>query len=132
MKYVLDTNTLIYFFRGQGKVADNLWQHTPQEIYIPAIVLFELNVGIAKSTSPEKRRRQLQSLIEVVSILPFGQPEAQKAAEIRAELENKGTPIGPYDILIGATAIANQAVLVTHNTDEFSRILQLKIEDWYE
>ena len=131
MKYVLDTNTLIYFFRGQGEVAKHLWQHSPQDIGIPAIVLFELNVGIAKSTAPEKRRQQLKSLIDVITILPFGKAEADHGAKIRAELEQKGTPIGPYDILIAATAITNRAVLVTHNIDEFSRIPQLQIEDWF-
>ena len=132
MRYVLDTNTLIYFFRGQGNIAQHLWQHSPQDIGLPAIVLFELNVGIAKSTAPKKRMQQLQSLIEVVSILPFGKNEAASAAEIRVALEKRGTPIGPYDILIAATAAANQAILVTHNTKEFSRIPQLQIEDWYE
>ena len=125
MKYVLDTNTLIYFFRGSGSVAKHLWEHSPQEISIPAIVLYELNVGIAKSTAPKKRQQQLQKLTEVVSVIPFTKKEAARAAEIRVDLENAGTPIGPYDILIAATAMENQSVLVTHNTAEFSRIFQL-------
>ena len=59
MKYVLDTNTLIYFFKGQGNVPQRLLATPPTEIGIPAIVLFELEVGFAKSKSPQKRKAQL-------------------------------------------------------------------------
>ena len=58
--YVLDTNTLIYYFKGQGRVAQNLVNVSAQEISIPTIVLFELQVGIAKSTLPAKRNQQIQ------------------------------------------------------------------------
>jgi tRNA(fMet)-specific endonuclease VapC len=60
--YVLDTNTLIYFFKGMGSVAENLFSVSPKEIGIPSIVLFELEYGIAKSTSPRKRVKQLEEL----------------------------------------------------------------------
>ena len=93
---------------------------------------FELKVGIAKSTSPEKRIEQLRSLLEVITVLPFGKAEAQSAANIRAALEKDGTPIGPYDVLIAATAVANQSILVTRNISEFSRVPQLQIENWFE
>ena len=129
--FVLDTNTVIYFFKGQGRVAENLWQQSPQEIGIPAVVLYELQVGIGKSTLPEKRIEQLQALLSVVNILPFDQAEAKTAAHIRVALENKGEPIGAYDVLIAATALANRSTLVTRNTNEFSRIENLSVVDWY-
>jgi tRNA(fMet)-specific endonuclease VapC len=129
--FVLDTNTLIYFFKGQGRVAENFLQWSPQDIGIPAIVLYELQVGIGKSTSPEKRSEQLNDLLSVVTILPFAQAEAKTAAQIRVALENKGQPIGAYDILIAATALAHRDVLVTRNTNEFSRIENLSLVNWY-
>lgn len=129
--FVLDTNTLIYFFKGQGRVAENLLQQSPQEIGVPTVVLYELQVGIGKSTSPEKRVGQLNELISVVNLLPFAQAEAQMAAYIRVALEKNGEPIGPYDILIAATALANNDILVTHNTSEFSRVENLLFVDWY-
>ena len=129
--YVLDTNTLIYFFKGLGKVAEKLLDTPPKEIGIPSIVIYELEVGIAKSTSPEKRTAQLADLLSLVNVLPFGLKEARSAAQIRVALEKQGQPIGPYDILIAATALANQAVLVTHNTKEFGKIGELQIEDWF-
>lgn len=129
--FVLDTNTLIYFFKGIGKVEKNLLSKSPKEIGIPAIVLFELEVGIGKSKSPRKRIRQLSDLISVVSVLPFGMKEAKSASIIRVQLEKQGVPIGPLDILIGGTALARQATLVTHNIKEFGRIEKLQVEDWY-
>ena len=131
MRYVLDTNALIYFFKGLGNVSEILLSKSPGEINIPSIVLFEIEFGIRKSSSPEKRKVQLKDFLSVVSILPFGGKEAICAADIRADLEHKGLPIGPFDILIAATALAYNATLVTHNLKEFKRVNGLRLEDWY-
>ncbi len=129
--YFLDTNTLIYFFKGIGDVANILLSKAPKDIFIPSIVLYELEVGIAKSTKPKKRKTQLESLISKINISSFDAQEAKIAATIRANLESNGTPIGPYDTLIAGTALSNNATLVTHNTKEFRRVKGLNIEDWY-
>ena len=129
--YALDTNTLIYFFRNQGKVAQNLLNVAPARITIPAIVLFELETGIAKSTEPEKRLKQLAELLEVVRVLPFDQNAARESARIRACLEARGEPIGPMDTLIAGTALAEGATLVSRNTSEFGRVPSLRTADWY-
>lgn len=131
MKYVLDTNTLIYFFKGVGKVKNRLLSLPPSEIVLPTIVLFEMELGIAKSTRPRKRISQLKEFTSLVNVIPFGLAEAKTAAQIRAKLEEKGIPIGPYDILIAACAKANDLILVTHNLKEFKRIEGLRLEDWY-
>ena len=93
MKYVLDTNTWIYFFKGVGQVSTHLLRTPPQEIGIPSVVVYELEVGIAKSTAPEKRRAQLATLLASLTILPFGLTEAQHAAHIRSALEAPGLRI---------------------------------------
>jgi tRNA(fMet)-specific endonuclease VapC len=129
--YILDTNTLIYYFKGQGQVAQNIANVSPQEIGISTIVLFELQVGIAKSTSPAKRTQQLQQFLSRVNVVPFDRDCAVAAATIRAQLEQQGTPIGPIDVLIAGTALAFQATLITHNVKEFSRVSGLAIADWY-
>jgi len=129
--WVLDTNTLIYFFRGLGQVPQNILSRSPSDIAVPAIVLYELRVGIEKSEAPQRRASQLFDFTSQVEILPFGNAEAEFAAVIRAKLEKKGTPIGPYDILIAATALSKNATLITHNIKEFSRIENLMFEDWY-
>ncbi|GJL57109.1 MAG: nucleic acid-binding protein [Nitrospirales bacterium] len=129
--YVLDTNTLIFFFKGRESVSRKLLSIPPKEIGIPSVVVYELEVGIAKSKTPRKRLRQLEEMMSLITILPFTVKEARSSALIRAQLERKGRLIGPIDMLISGTALAHQAILVTHNVKEFTRIDKLQIEDWY-
>jgi len=129
--YLLDTNTLIYFFKSLGNVSEVLLSKSPREIAIPTITLYELEVGIAKSNNPQKRRKQLNEFVSQVSVYQFGAKEAARAAHIRADLESQGTPIGPYDNLIAGIALSTKSILVTHNTKEFNRIKKLNLEDWF-
>lgn len=112
-------------------MAGMLLSKPPKDVAIPAIALYELEVGIAKSNHPKKRKKQLDSLVSRITVLPFAIHEAEVSARIRAELENQGTPIGPLDNLIAGSALCSNAVLVTHNTKEFGRIDGLTIEDWF-
>ena len=129
--YLLDTNTLIYFFKGFANVAEMLFSKSPKDIAVSTITLYELEVGIAKSSNPQKRNKQLESFVSRITVLPFDSKEAKASAKIRAELEKQGTPIGPLDNLIAGTAFCFNAILVTHNTKEFSKIEGLTIEDWF-
>ena len=130
--YVLDTNMLIYFFKGEGRVAENLLAQPPATIAVPTIVLYELHAGILKSHSPRKLLTQLEDFQQTVEVLDFGTTEARSAAEIRARLESAGEPIGPYDILIAATARAHGGTLVSRNQREFGRVAGLQTVDWFE
>jgi tRNA(fMet)-specific endonuclease VapC len=96
---VLDTNTLIYYFEGRGNVARNLAMVSPEEIAVSTIVLFELRVGLAKLSSPAKQTQQLQ-LLSRVQLVSFDRNAALAAGTIRAQLEQRGTPIGPMDVRI--------------------------------
>lgn len=127
--YLLDTNILIYFFKNQGNVCSHLSNTSPEQLHVSTITLFELYTGIAKSTMPEKRERQLKRLLSEIHLLSFDEKSTRIAANIRATLESKGTPIGVLDILIASIALANDLTVVTHNTKEFSRIASLKITD---
>lgn len=129
--FVLDTNTLIYFFRGDGRVAERLLATAPAQIVVPTIVVYELETGLAKSSDPSKRRGQLDQLLRVVSVVAFGVDEAKAAAALRARLEQSGTPIGPLDTLIAGCALALRATLVTRNAREFERVPDLRVADWY-
>ncbi len=129
--YVLDSNCLIHFFKRQGGVAEKLLATPPQEISIPAVALYELETGVAKSRFPEKTGSQLESVISWMTVLPFGLLEAKASARVRASLEKRGTPIGPIDILIAGTALSHGATLVTHNMGEFGWIEDLPLVDWY-
>jgi len=129
--FVLDTNTLIHFFKGAGRVADNLLAVAPKDVAIPAVVLYELEVGVGNSSTANRRRKQLDAFAATVSVLPFDQKAARAAAELRLELERQGKGIGPLDTLIAGTALAHGGVLVTHNTKEFRRVPQLRLVDWF-
>lgn len=131
MIYVLDTNIAIYLFKGMGRVAERINALSPREIAIPTVVLFELYVGIAKSKNPATRTRLVEGLAARSIVLPFDQKAASCAATVRAQLEKQGQPIGPMDVLIVGTAIANKTTLVTHNTREFSKVNGLVMEDWF-
>jgi len=87
--YLLDTNSLIYLFKGMGNIAKNLFTHSPREVFIPSIVVYELEVGIAKSTNPNKRKKQLQQLLSEIDIINFTLKEAKEAGKIRASLEER-------------------------------------------
>lgn len=129
--YLLDTNTVIYFFKGLGDVAKNMFERSPQEIFIPSIVIYELEVGIAKSSDSKKREEQLSKLLSHVQIVDFSLNEAKASAKIRAGLEKSGTPIGPMDTLIAGCAKANNLTLVTRNIDEFKRVEELSLQNWF-
>ena len=129
--FMLDTNTLIYFFKGMGEVEEHLFSYSPKDIFIPSIVIYELQVGIAKSNNPKKREKQLSTILEQVNIIEFGEKEAKVSALIRADLERKGTPIGAMDILIAGSAKAHNLTLITHNTKEFMRVEGLSLNDWF-
>ena len=131
MKYLLDTNTLIYYFKGLGNVKERLLVCQPSEIVLSSVVYYELQVGILKSTSPQKRIAQLAILKNQVSWVDFDEKSAEATAQIRVELERIGKPIGSYDVQIAGMAMANDLILVTHNTGEFGRVSDLKLEDWF-
>ena len=129
--YLLDTNTLIYFFKGLGQVAERLFAVPPNQIAVSAVTLYELEVGLMRSTASRKRRAQLDELMAVIGLLPFDSQAAAESARLRGRLESRGTPIGPMDTLIAGTALAHGAVMVTRNTREFGRIEGLRVEDWH-
>jgi len=130
--YLLDTNTLIYFFKGMGGVANKMFLQSPNNIAVSSIVIYELEVGIAKSTNPAKRMEQLSQLLEQINIINFTQVEAKVSAKIRANLEKAGTPIGSMDLLIAGTALAHNLTLITRNLKEFERIPNLTCKNWYD
>lgn len=131
MKYLLDTNTLIYYFKGLGNVKERLLVCQPSEIVLSSVVYYELQVGILKSTSPQKRIAQLAILKNQVSWVDFDEKSAEATAQVRVDLERIGKPIGSHDVQIAGMAIANDLILVTHNTGEFGRVSGLKLEDWF-
>lgn len=128
---MLDTNSFIYYFKGLGNVKQRLLACQPNEIVLLSVVYYELQVGILKSTNPQKRIAQLAHIKTQVSWVDFDEKSAQATAQIRVALERIGKPIGCYDVQIAGMGLANDLVVVTHNVGEFGRVNGLKMEDWF-
>jgi len=130
--YLLDTNTLIYFFKQQGHVAAHLKQVQASQIALPSVVLFELEYGVLRSTKPEVQQRGMDAAVAAYRVLPLDAKSAKAAAGVKYTLETAGTPIGHGDQLIAGIALANDLTLITRNTREFSRVAGLCLENWFD
>ena len=129
--YLLDTNICIYFMKNTHPgLTKRLLSFHPSELAISAISVYELSYGAEKSKWGEKTKQQLALFLAPFTIFPFETKDALAAGQIRAYLEQKGTPIGPYDLQIAAQGIARGLTVLTHNIDEFSRVPGLDVEDW--
>jgi len=131
MLYLPDTNVWIHHLNPAPSIAKTkLSSHSPSQIALCDVVKAELYYGAYKSARREANLAVLATLFASFNSYPLDGEAARISGEIRADLARKGTPIGPYDLQIAAIALANNCVLVTHNTGEFSRIAGLKLEDW--
>jgi tRNA(fMet)-specific endonuclease VapC len=130
--FVLDTNTVLDYFKGKGRVAERLLAVPPGEVALPAISAYEVWVGVLGSQNPKRRREQFEAFLSAVELLPFDTEPAMRAAELRHKLERAGEAIGPMDTLIAATALTYGGVLVTRNLREFSRVPGLKTVNWHD
>lgn len=133
MSYLLDTNACIALINGnpanvRTKFRKVLDQGNPMAV--SSIVLFELWYGVAKSRLKERNSERLAVFMAPFDALPFDDEDARIAGAIRADLERAGTPIGAYDVLIAGQALRYDLTLVTANVAEFSRVGQLRWEDW--
>ena len=132
MAYLLDSNILIYFFKNSGAVRARVAQRKDIDIHLCTPVLWELLTGAYKSDYPSSQLSKLEVVKNRFQLLSFDQNSAERAAEARAYLEKKGTPIGNIDTLIAGIALANNLTLVTRNTREFERVPGLRVENWYD
>jgi tRNA(fMet)-specific endonuclease VapC len=129
MRYLLDANAVIGLLNdAKSKLAHRARQERPIDVAISAVVVHELFYGAFKS----RRAAQNLALIEALqfAVIEFDKEDARRAGEVRALLASRGTPIGPYDVLIAGQAMARNMTLITRNTDEFGRVPGLQFEDW--
>lgn len=129
--YLLDTNACIRILNnGSDRLVTRLRRHRPEEIALCSIVKAELVYGAYRSTRVAENLRLLGRFFEPFVSLPFDDSCVDHYGRIRTDLERTGTPIGPNDLAIAATAMANGLTLVTGNVREFGRVVGLKIENW--
>ena len=128
--HLLDTNICIYIINVRPpQVLAKFREHPPGTVAISTVTACELGFGVAKSQS-ERNHRALQMFMAPLEILPFDESVVWQYAQIRSDLERQGQPIGALDMMIAAHALALGAILVTNNTKEFTRVANLKIENW--
>ena len=132
IRYLLDTNIVSYFAKG---ISASLVQRMhvgldAQDIAISAITRAELRYGVEMMDKFDKRRRRIDLLLKELPALPWGDEAADEFGRLKASLRRNGTPVGDFDTQIAAHALAENLILVTHNTRPFERIPGLKLADW--
>lgn len=131
MKYLLDTNICIYIIkRKPDAVIKKFTKLRPGIVAISSITLSELYYGVVKSSKPNENMIALQEFISPLIVLDFTDQDALFYGKIRTDLEKRGKLIGAMDLLIAAIAKSRELILVTNNEKEFSRVSDLKIENW--
>ena len=132
MKYLLDTNICIYVINEKPKkVLRKFEQYPVHEFAISSITCAELQFGVEKSKKKDINQNALDEFLLPLTILPFhGKNLVLCYGEIRAFLESKGKTIGPLDTMIAAHALSLDLTIISNNIKEFSRIRNLKCENW--
>jgi tRNA(fMet)-specific endonuclease VapC len=131
--FMLDTNICICLLNrrtGYENILARIDGLAYEQVVISSITLAELRYGIAKSVKKEANRTKLDFFLHQFECLPFDAETTACYGEIRTQLEAKGTPIGPLDMLIAAHALSLTATIVTNNVREFGRVKGLAIENW--
>ena len=130
-RYLLDTDTAIEVLRGRNRlVVERLAASPREDIALCVVTVAELFFGAHRSRNSSRNLELCREFCDSFDILPLTSAGAELSAAVRARLETNGERIGPHDVLIAGIALADDRVLVTHNSKEFGRVLDLTIEDW--
>ena len=131
MRYLLDTTVVSDFARGVPTVLARLKATSKEDVAICTVTAMEIEYGLI--LNPARARKiepMIRSLLQDLEVFPYEAEDATATAAIRAALSKRGTPIGPYDVMIAGTALRRGLVMVTSNGGEFERIHGLILEDW--
>ncbi len=130
-KYLLDTNICVYYLKGMFAIDQKILKVGIENCYISVITLAELQYGVANSAEHKQTHNQqvLDNFAENLQVVPL-ETCLKVFAQIKTHLKKQGQIVDSFDLLIAATAIANEMVLVTHNTKHFERIEGIILEDW--
>lgn len=131
LKYLLDSNICIHFFRGKYNLIDKLEIIGLNQCAISEITLAELVFGAENSENPEKNHNIIDRFVEQTTILPIYDSIYYYGKE-KARMRKNGTVISDFDLLIGCTSVEKELIMVTENVREFERITNIKIENWID
>ncbi len=127
--FMLDTDTVSFALRGIGEVAERLLEQRPSELCMSAVTMAELRYGAERRRS-RKLHRLIDTFAATVAPVPFTPEVALHFGRVAAALAKRGTPIGTFDTLIAAHALALDLTLVTNNRRHFERVRGLRAESW--
>lgn len=130
LRYLLDTDFCIRVLRDRPQGLRERFNDNAEALCISDVVLYELLYGAEKARNPTQTRREVELFAARLSVLPFDNNAAAHTAEIRADLEQRGCTIGPYDLMIAGHARSRGLIVVTGNLREFTRVNGLRCEDW--
>ena len=129
MSFLIDTNICIYFLKGMFELVEKFDEIGIDNLYISEITVAELKFGAAKSDHPIKNKIVIEELISKFNQIPIYK-SLDIFAEEKARLQKKGNIVDDFDLLIGATAVANNMILVTNNEKHFKRLKGIQLENW--
>jgi tRNA(fMet)-specific endonuclease VapC len=129
LKFLLDTDSVSYALRGEGRVAEEIQRRQPSELGLSSITLAELRFG-AERRGSRRLQRLIDAFVGDVAVVPFDEAAADRFGKVAAGLVSKGTPIGALDTMIAAHALQLGLTLVTHKLKHFRRVRGLKLVDW--
>jgi tRNA(fMet)-specific endonuclease VapC len=130
LKYMLDTNIIIYTIKNRPEPIRALFNLHSEQLCISTVTLGELVFGAERSQQVERNLADIEAMTARLEVLPFDNQAAYHFGQIRADLYRVGKPIGPYDMMIAGHARRSGLILVTNNEKEFSRIPGLILENW--
>ena len=131
VRYLLDTNICIYIAKhNPPEVRERFARHTASELAMSVITLGELRFGAEKSQMRERALSSIQTLSQLITVVPLTEATGEHYGQIRAELQKSGQPIGNNDLWIAAHARVEGWILVTNNDREFKRVSGLQVENW--
>ncbi|NQX00970.1 type II toxin-antitoxin system VapC family toxin [bacterium] len=134
MKLLLDTNVCIDLLRGRPEVVARFRDHSPSDLGVSAVTVFELIQGTRRAPEPYRaiEREKVETFLALITTVLFDGECGRLAGEINADLLNRGTPVGVMDVFIAATALRMEVSVVTNDSRDFSRIAGLEVIDWRE
>lgn len=132
LKYMLDTDTVIYTIKNRPPTVREVFKKHSGQICVSTVTLSELIYGAEKSAQPQRNLADVEGMMARLEVLTFDESAAGHCGQIRAELAINGTPIGPYDVMIAGHARSQGLILVTNNSREFTRVSGLRLENWLQ
>jgi tRNA(fMet)-specific endonuclease VapC len=130
LKYIIDSDILIYFLKNHPKVVNKFAEAEPDDIAVTIISYAELLFGAYNSLKIKENLSKIKSFLETMTLVNFDKPAADIFARLKSDLRKEGKIISDMDLIIASICIANQWTLITNNLKHFKRIRELKIENW--